>query len=365
MDRTVGCGPTDGSSILPRPGSKPIYYIKHINFMRKLALLLLLVLIPLALASDFKNLKAGDSIEDEGWNVSILRVYPDSSVQFQVFLDPNKSIVEQIELGENYTFDGININVTNVFYDPEPYLTLIDIHTEVLIKNTCEKNSDCNDSDSCTIDYCKGYPLTCEDNYINITDCISGDNCCQSGCNWAKDKDCPRYTCNQNKDCNDLNISTNDTCASNNTCEFTAIIKCITGDKICPDNCTYTSKSLDNRDLDCSQDNECIGHIDCDDGNESTNDLCIAEPDTSAKNCVYEKIIQIAEPVIDEDTSKPDIEYSDPPIATNKQIDKVLEKMPFLKNPAVLALISIIVISYVLLVFFKFRPEEPIMYGTH
>jgi len=335
--------------------------------MRKLALLLLLILVPLALASDFEALKVGDSIEDEGWNVTILRIYSDNSVQMQVFLDPDKSMVEKLELGENFNFDGININVTDAFYDPEPYLTLINIRTEILIRNTCEKDSDCNDSDSCTIDACLGYPLSCDydNSHINITNCVSGDDCCQSGCNWANDKDCPRYICEQNKDCNDLNASTNDTCASNDTCEFLEITWCETGDKLCPEGCIYTSKMIENRDLDCSQESACLNNTDCDDGNESTKDLCVAEPSTSPKKCAYEEVVIITAPIIDEDTSKPDIEYSDPPTATSKQIDVVLEKMPFLKNPAVLALISIIIISYVLLVFFKFKPEEPLVYGTH
>jgi hypothetical protein len=335
--------------------------------MRKLALILLLLLIPLALASNFKDLKAGESIEDEGWNVTVVRIYNDNSVLLQAYLDSDRITTKKLDLGENYTFEGININITEVFYDPDPNLSIVDLSTEIIFRNSCDKDSDCDDSDSCTTDQCIGYPRSCDydNSHINITNCISGDGCCQSGCKWVNDKDCEQHPCERDVDCNDHDVSTNDTCASNSTCNFQEIIACISEDKYCPDGCIYTSK-LENRDLDCSPDSACKSHIDCNDNNDSTIDFCTAEPSTNPKKCTYEEIIiTISEKDEDINTSKSEIEYTAPPTATEKKIEEVLEKMPLLKNPTVLALISIIIIAYVLIVFYKYKPAKPLVYGTH
>jgi hypothetical protein len=275
--------------------------------MRKLAFLILLLFIPtLILAQDFDNLKPNDEVEDEGWNITIIRHYEDNSVLLQVFLNPNYTSTTKVELGEDYLFDGIYINLNDSFYDADPAFSLIKLKTDIIWKNDCDKATDCDDGDTCTTELCTGYPLDCA--HKNITSCINDDGCCQTGvgCTWKKDSDCLQYTsCSDNKDCNDLNISTNDTCVKD-ICTFTEIWWCETDDKICPDNCTYTNKIIDNRDLDCSPDSTCISNLDCDDNNDSTIDLCRANPSTNPKKCYYEltktPIIKIKEKI---DTTEP------------------------------------------------------------
>lgn len=339
--------------------------------MRKTALALLLLLIPLlAFATELENLQVGDEIDDEGWHIKVHRIYRDQSALLYVQLDfSNETQYKQLDLEENYLFDGIYINLTKAFYDPEPEKSFVTLKTEVIWKNTCEKDEDCDDSDSCTIDYCNGYPLSCDytDSHFTITYCMNDDGCCQlgSGCRWSNDNDCPQHPCDEDSDCNDYNRETNDTChVSSGICEFIQKTECKTGDHICPDNCTYSEKHVPNRDLDCDEDSECIAHADCDDNDSTTTDTCTALPlaSTNPKKCVYGINTTWTEPEEPEPTQGPTpakkkYTFNIPEKASDVDINNIFSGD---KRTRILIVLSVIlgvgVLTYLLIVFQKFKP---------
>jgi hypothetical protein len=336
--------------------------------MRKLAILLFILILPtVVLADTFEDLKVGDSVEDQHWNISILNMYADKSVLLQVHLDGVNTNTEKVNFNTTTNFDGVNITVTEAFYDADPTLTAITLQNEVLWTNDCHKDEDCIDVDACTLDQCTGYPKRCtwDDSHINITNCISGDDCCPSSCKWNNDKDCPQYPCESDSECNDFNVSTNDTCGADELCEFLEVSWCKTGDAICPDNCTYTH-GLIGRDLDCSEDNQCVTHTDCDDKNETTLDICFAEPSTNPKKCTYEEITEL--PTIEQyrkptpNAEAKDYEYNDPPEASQSQIDKLLTEGNKGILITIFSVILFALIMYVVWVSLKFKPE-PKVYG--
>lgn len=51
---------------------------------------------------------------------------------------------------------------------------------------SCNVDNDCNDGNSCTINYCKN--LECE--VAKVVLCYDNDNCCPKGCVLDNDNDC-------------------------------------------------------------------------------------------------------------------------------------------------------------------------------
>jgi hypothetical protein len=327
--------------------------------MRKIALLLLIILIPIAIGTEFEHLKEGNSRLDEGWNITIVRIFEDQSALINVFSVEDQLISKRIALNETQTFDGINITNSEVFHDINPEGRIITIDTHILWRHECDIDEDCEDSNNCSINLCNGYPRKCDydDSTINITNCINDDGCCPGKCTLKTDSDCSAYPCGSDYSCNDNNISTNDSCNINDVCTFTPITWCQTGDQVCPNNCINTLKLLDNRDQDCSKNNECISHKDCDDKNTSTIGVCYAEPSTDLKKCIYS--LNNTKPDKIDDTSIKDsnIQYNDPPKATQKYIEAVVEKMPFIKNPIFVGTIAILVVAYLVIIFVRFKPK--------
>lgn len=82
--------------------------------------------------------------------------------------------------------------------------------------NECFNNSDCNDNNPCTIDFCSGIPMICNNTFFS--DCVSGDDCCPIDCNKTldyinNDLDClPKPECWTDFDCNDSDETTIDLC---------------------------------------------------------------------------------------------------------------------------------------------------------
>ncbi|MCD6414810.1 MAG: carboxypeptidase regulatory-like domain-containing protein [Candidatus Diapherotrites archaeon] len=143
----------------------------------------------------------------------------------------------------------------------------------------CEKNSDCNDWDSCTIDECND-----DGKCVNtqITSCIGGDGCCPGGCSYPGDSDCNQ--CESDADCDDGNSCTQNICSHNKEddakrCVYMPIIECINDDGCCPETCFY------NNDNDCSP-NKCLTYADCNDDDSCTIDKC------SSGECVHEDITE-------------------------------------------------------------------------
>jgi len=126
---------------------------------------------------------------------------------------------------------------------------------------TCQTNEDCSDGDSCTIDSCTGYPLTCA--YTPILLCESGDNCCPTGCTNQQtspnyDSDCTQAGCSHYSDCNDHDSCTIDSCNLDTyTCEYTTITQCEDADGCCPSGCNIDT------DTDCPFGVQCQNAAEC------------------------------------------------------------------------------------------------------
>ncbi len=258
--------------------------------MKKLAIILLvLFLIPFALADDTYNQKSvGDTMEDGEWTLTIVNIYS-TSVAISAYGIVDPLTTKSFTLGTERTIYGLKLNITNIFYSEVQAERRVSFSSEIIWRHECDEASDCEDANNCTIEQCiVGInKRTC--NFINISSCINGDHCCPDSCTRYSDSDCQQYPCDESEDCNDRNVHTNDTCNEDEgKCVFTPITWCYGGDDYCPDNCTYTEKMVDNRDSDCSKTSLCIANIECNDNDPKTIDLCFADPNTDPKVCKYE-----------------------------------------------------------------------------
>ena len=104
-------------------------------------------------------------------------------------------------------------------------------------EDQCEFDYECNDRDPYTDDVCTGTPMRCV--FTPIPECSSGDGYCPPGCDNAVDNDCEiADQCSSNYDCNDNDDSTNDVCAGiPKECTNTLITSCLPGDGYCPAGC--------------------------------------------------------------------------------------------------------------------------------
>ncbi len=328
--------------------------------MRKLILLTIFVLLlPFTSAGvDHLNLRTGDSTDHHGWKVEIVNIFADRSALIKIYLEPEGNgevFVEKLYYQIGRTFDGIYVEIADGFYDYDVESRWLTLYTETAWHNMCNEQIDCNDGNECTINKCEGYPLNCTSTTIEI--CETGDGCCAELCNWYSDQDCEQFTCDEASDCRDWNDSTKDTC-EDYACVFTPITWCETGDTVCPNNCTYTFKLSENRDNDCSKNNKCIEHSDCDDDNKYTTDICFSEISTNQKSCIYvENEYKEAPKDIEE---KPNLALRS--ISTKNSI-QITNDEPEKSKIIVLAILNIIFI-YILFVLFKFKPDTE-KYITH
>lgn len=148
------------------------------------------------------------------------------------------------------------------------------------VEETCQTDADCNDWIDCTKDSCVNG--TCV--HTNITECISGDNCCPSGCYSPEDDDCGPLVgkeCTKDSDCS---VNTKSACMETKCvqgfCSTMTITSCVSGDGCCPLGCTYSE------DTDCPKKDECSSDADCEDGIPCTKDVCSGDP----KVCHHENI---------------------------------------------------------------------------
>jgi len=87
--------------------------------------------------------------------------------------------------------------------------------------------------------------------------------------------------CQEDSDCDDGDDSTRDVCSgSPKKCSNIKIEDCVTGDNYCPPNCKYEE------DNDCLDPDQCSKDSDCEDNNACTKNLCEGEP----KKCVNKLI---------------------------------------------------------------------------
>ncbi len=122
----------------------------------------------------------------------------------------------------------------------------------------------CNDNDPCSQDVMTGSAANCNVTcgYTPVSDCISGDQCCPTGCHAINDGDClpncgngvvevgetcdPPATCPNT--CDDLDACSQDSLAGSAAncdavCMFDAITACVSGDQCCPSGCDSVSDS--------------------------------------------------------------------------------------------------------------------------
>lgn len=125
-----------------------------------------------------------------------------------------------------------------------------------------------------TQDSCSGSPKVCSNTVISS--CMNGDNYCPSGCDYISDTDCEQVVVNEcsiDLDCNDGDDGTQDICSGTpKSCSNVLITTCAAGDNICPDNCNYTT------DTDCADLNKCEVDDDCRDSNYRTIETCSGAP---------------------------------------------------------------------------------------
>ncbi len=92
----------------------------------------------------------------------------------------------------------------------------------------CERHSECNDFDSCTIDVCSAEDNACINTRISA--CLSGDGCCPPGC-VGRDSDCVEGVggvdqCYADSECVDNDDSTKDLCYGSPKRCFHLLKKC-------------------------------------------------------------------------------------------------------------------------------------------
>ncbi len=142
----------------------------------------------------------------------------------------------------------------------------------------CVNDLGCEDGLLCTMDECRGIPKRCY--RTKIRECIGGDGCCPTGCTFVVDFDCAIDECVVHADCSDGNVATKDLCAGlPKKCVHELITECISEDGYCPSGCDYSN------DTDCLV-SECETDADCDDNDPSSVDECVSEAG-KPKVCSY------------------------------------------------------------------------------
>ncbi len=251
--------------------------------MNKKYLLILfafILILPVTASSETVTLYQGQSRTLDSWTITLAAVTGNNSVRIR-FEDGLYH-----EINNNGTIEGLYIKVIDSVYDPGFKSSVAELYLRTIWENECTLNSDCNDSNTCTIDFCVGNQER-ECQYFNITECKDNDNCCPAGCRYEKDNDCPDYECYNNSMCNDSIVETKDYCKEY-ICFHEIITECINHDNTCPNGCFLTHNKEDPlQDLDCHPDNKCIKHTNCNDGNDSTSDYCYAFPSIKIKECIF------------------------------------------------------------------------------
>ncbi len=223
-------------------------------------------------------------INNKDYNITFLD-YDDSTGKAIVKFKVNGETTKEMEKTDYYIFMDASLiriddiekigNVAQVQFCFKAGLSCIDC-------GSCSTNSDCDDGNACTIDYCDGDPLICHHKLILW--CKNNDGCCPKRCTLQNDNDCIKESKNESKivlcvndsECDDNNTATKDVCSGTpKRCNHILIDWCLSGDGYCPENCTFED------DTDCD---ECLSDIDCDDGNACTKDVCSGNPKRCLNN---------------------------------------------------------------------------------
>lgn len=138
----------------------------------------------------------------------------------------------------------------------------------------CDADDDCDDDNTCTDDSCSDGVCTFADNTDACDDgdgCTSGDVCANGTCTGSPIEDCT--SCTVNSDCSDGNPCTSNVCNDEGVCEnpFNTA-PCNDGDP-CTANDFCTDGVCEGALIDgCAT---CVAAADCDDGNDCTDDTCV------------------------------------------------------------------------------------------
>ena len=257
-------------------------YIKEniidIMFKKFGLLFIILLVLPISVYAS-TTLYQGQSTTQDSWKIYLSGVLDNQTIQVRL----NDNLYYTIRGSD--TIEGINIRVIATVFDPKYLIGVAEIQLTTVWENQCETHTDCDDDNECTVDLCLGYQKNCQ--YSYITACISGDLCCPSGCSDEDDDDCAFIECEENSECDDFNLDTIDQCVED-ICKYTPITNCENKDNSCPNGCFFSHSVKDeNADTDCSPDNKCLRHTDCNDGDETTSDYCYAYPSYNIKECIF------------------------------------------------------------------------------
>ncbi|MBI2548581.1 hypothetical protein HYW21_04490 [Candidatus Woesearchaeota archaeon] len=114
---------------------------------------------------------------------------------------------------------------------------------DLAITDTC---GTCDDQNACTVNVKRGTDCQTTCTFEAITTCTSNDGCCPEGCSTI-DNDCVTKQCTTNNQCDDANSCTIDQCLSSQICWYNPITQCVTGDGCCASGCHGLT------DADCSK----------------------------------------------------------------------------------------------------------------
>lgn len=257
--------------------------------MRRVLLILLLLIVPISFAyvEETKLFNAGESYILNTKNVSVHNIFED---KIRVSVDDSQ--IETLDVNETDRLANVNLTLNGIVYisQNESYAELF---MKVLNKNECYENSVCDDGDDSTEDTCNLDTNICKNEAI--TSCKDNDGYCPLKCSTYSDNDC-ETVCNFDNECDDDNPCTADECTgdakNNGRCINDPVTTCRSSDECCPYGCDYDLTFSDWRDLDCSKNNGCRVHEDCDDNLDYTNDYCVGDGIIVDRSCLNTETLE-------------------------------------------------------------------------
>jgi hypothetical protein len=244
-------------------------------------LLLLILPIGFAYVEETKLFNSGESYELNTKNITVHNIFSNA-----IRISVDDSQIETLAINETDRLKNVNITLNDILYisQNESYAELF---IKVLQKNECYENFACDDGDDSTLDECNLDTNVCKNE--EITSCDDNDGYCPLKCSKFSDNDC-ETVCNFDNDCDDDDPCTTDVCTgdsiNNGRCLNELVTSCRGSDECCPYGCDYSTSFSDWRDLDCSKNNNCRVHEDCDDGLDYTNDHCVGNGILVEKTCL-------------------------------------------------------------------------------
>ncbi|MFH1331794.1 MAG: hypothetical protein ABIH63_00735 [archaeon] len=226
--------------------------------MRRYILLILIIIFSSVIYAETKTaekLNIGSQETVYGKTLTILDAAADGSVKVEV--DGKKGV---ITYGDYSTeINGMRLLITNYTYIDE---TFVQITMEITVEASCGDGV-CNTNLSETNESC-------------CTDCgCTTGTCISNVCRIAE--------CDEDKECDDNNKCTTDTCNVEKKCEHTQLTECKSDDGCCPEGCNNENDNDCEAQIEQPQ-GECQNDQDCEDNNACTTDKCEGEP----KACTHE-----------------------------------------------------------------------------